>query len=69
MPSAESALKIAKALKVSVEYLMTGQEDPKVAANASLPADIHETVHLLKKMTSQQRQLVHAIIVAVKENC
>ena len=60
MPSADVAVKIAQALGVSVEYLVTGDEltQPK----SSLGPEIKDLIQNFKLMSEDDRKLVKAII-------
>ena len=58
IPSVESALSIAKALGVSVEYLVTGTDSPKDILISSLPIDIQEIVIASKKLNARDRNII-----------
>lgn len=58
LPNVETAVKIAAALGVSVEYLVTGKE----AACNSKYADIQDIIHDLTKLTSYQLEIVKKMI-------
>ena len=60
MPPADVAVRIAKALGVSVEYLITGE-------NTGLSHDIHEVVRNLPKLRKKNRQVVAILINALLE--
>jgi len=57
-PSAEAAVSIAKALGVSVEYLITGINAVRDTPISSLPADIQEIVLVTKKLKNKDRNVV-----------
>ena len=57
-PSVEAAISIAKALGVSVEYLVTGTGDIKDTPLSSLPVDIQEIIVETKKLNSKDRNVV-----------
>ena len=57
-PSAEAAVSIAKALGVSVEYLVTGADSKINRQSNSLPADLRELMIVSKQLTSKDRLLV-----------
>lgn len=57
MPSAEAAVRLAKALKTSVEYLITGE-------NAAVPSDSEEKrklLHVYEALPEVQRKLLIAV--------
>ena len=57
-PSVENAVKIAQALKVSVEYLVTGADKTNNIFRSSLPADIQEIVIETKKLNIKDRYVI-----------
>jgi transcriptional regulator with XRE-family HTH domain len=63
IPSADIAVKIARVLNVSVEYLVTG-DDPPHEGKAVLqrPGDQETLLKNLKLLDEHDRQLIHAII-------
>jgi len=60
MPPADVAVRIARALGVSVEYLVTGE-------NTGLPRDIHGVVRKLPKLCRKNRRIVSILINALIE--
>ena len=60
MPPADTAVKIARALGVSVEYLVSGEE-------ASLPIDIRLAVRNLQRLGKKDRKVVAVLINALLE--
>jgi len=60
MPPADTAVKIARALGVSVEYLVSGEE-------ASLPPDIRIAVRNLQQLEKKERKVVTVMINALLE--
>jgi len=58
MPPADVAVRIAQALGVSVEYLVTG-------SNISLPHDIRKINRLLFKLEPKDRKVVSVLINAL----
>ena len=54
-PSVEAAVSIAKALGVSVEYLVTGTDSKKERPLSSLPADLQEIVFISEQLTNKDR--------------
>jgi transcriptional regulator with XRE-family HTH domain len=60
IPPADTAVKIAHALGVSVEYLVTGEE-------TSLPVDIRLMVRNLQRLGEKDRKVVAILINALFE--
>jgi transcriptional regulator with XRE-family HTH domain len=65
-PSAEAAVSIARALGVSVEYLVTGREGGKDRPLSSLPQDIQNIVRALECLNARDRQAVFALVNSLK---
>ena len=57
-PSATAAISIAKALGVSVEYLVEGREGGKSRPLAALPRDIQDIVRAAEQLNTKDRQVV-----------
>jgi len=57
-PSVDAAISIAKALNVSVEYLVTGNDPVKELPLSSLPKDIQEIVFESKKLNTNDRLII-----------
>lgn len=60
-PSAETAVKIAKVLDVSVEYLVTGNESPQRMANPEINEIMRDIRHLSASDLSIAKTLVHRL--------
>ena len=60
MPSADAAVKIAQALGVSVEYLVTGEESSP--AKTSFGPEIRDLVQNFKQLNDYDRKLVVTIV-------
>jgi transcriptional regulator with XRE-family HTH domain len=58
MPPADVALRIANALDVSVEYLVTGQEARRGSTLVSLGRDIRALIQTVEKLPSADRSVV-----------
>ena len=57
-PSVDAAVSIAKALGVSVEYLVNGTDSVKDIPLASLPADIQEIVLEVRQLNARDRYVL-----------
>jgi transcriptional regulator with XRE-family HTH domain len=65
-PSVEAAVRIAKALGVSVEYLMDGVENERDRPLSSLPQDIWEIVQTLERLSGKDRHVVLTLANSLK---
>jgi transcriptional regulator with XRE-family HTH domain len=66
-PSAESAVLIADALGVTVEFLINGQQGEKLRPLSSFPKDIQSVVKVMEKLDIRDRKLLLALVEAMKE--
>jgi transcriptional regulator with XRE-family HTH domain len=60
MPPADTAVKIAKALGVTVEYLVTG-EDP------SIPKEVNKITRSILNLNKRDRKLIDSLIKSMNE--
>jgi len=60
MPTAENAVKIAKALNVTVEYLVTGKESNSNMQNNMIP--LQNTIREMLSIPSEQLKPITEII-------
>jgi transcriptional regulator with XRE-family HTH domain len=67
IPNAEAAVNIAKALGITVEYLVTGQERCREKAISSLAPDLRLLVDTAEKLSPKSRRLAIKLIKALKE--
>ena len=67
MPSVEAAVRIAKALGVSVEYLLTGTDGRKDRPFSSLHSDIQEIVIVSEHLNSKDRHIVLSLARLLKD--
>jgi transcriptional regulator with XRE-family HTH domain len=67
LPNAEAAVKIARALGVTVEYLVTGQEKRQERTLASLTPELRLLVDIAEKLSPKNRKLAIKLIKAVRE--
>ena len=58
MPPVDTAVKIARALGVSVEYLVTGEE-------IALPTDVRHTLRNLLRLDERDRKVVAVLVNAL----
>jgi transcriptional regulator with XRE-family HTH domain len=65
MPSADAAVKIAQALGVTVEYLVTGEE--LSAARTSFGPEIRDLVQNYKQLNENDRKLVVSIVQILRD--
>ena len=66
MPSADAAVKIARALGVTVEYLVTGEE--KLAEKSSLGIEIRSLIQNLKLLNEDDRKIIFGIVQLFKNS-
>jgi transcriptional regulator with XRE-family HTH domain len=67
IPSAENAVKIARVLGVSVEYLVTGTEGKAGKTQPPLPPDMRLLVDAASKLSPKNRRLAIKIVKVLKE--
>ena len=67
MPPADAAVKIARALGVSVEYLVTGTEGKKGKTQRPLSPEIRLLVDTAGKLSPKNRRLAIRLIKVLKE--
>jgi transcriptional regulator with XRE-family HTH domain len=67
LPNAEGAVKIAQALGISVEYLVTGKEKQRERPLSSLHPDLLLLVRAAEKLNPKNRRLALKLIKTVGE--
>ena len=67
LPSAESAVKIASALGVSVEYLVTGREGKIGKTQPPLSPEMRILVDIAEKLSPKNRRLAIKLVRVLKE--
>ena len=67
IPSADIAVRIAKVLGVSVEYLVTGKKDSAPHYYVHYSAEIKNLADKLAKMSARDRKNVAALINSISE--
>jgi transcriptional regulator with XRE-family HTH domain len=68
LPNVESAVKIARALGVSVEYLVTGIEGEHKKNQSSLPPDMQLLIKTAEKLSPKNRRLAIKLVKVLKEH-
>lgn len=63
LPDASDSVKIAKVLDVSVEYLVTGQENTKKQTSAEL----NELLHDIRHLSTEDLQIVRIVVHRLAE--
>jgi transcriptional regulator with XRE-family HTH domain len=67
LPNAEAAVKIAQALGVTVEYLVTGQEGKQGKPHPPLAPDLRLLVEMVRKLSPKSRKLAVKLVKVLKE--
>ncbi|MDR2922915.1 MAG: helix-turn-helix domain-containing protein [Treponema sp.] len=67
VPNAETAVKIACALGVSVEHLVTGTEGRMKRTQPPLPPDMRLLVDIADKLSPKNRRLAIKLVKVLKE--
>jgi transcriptional regulator with XRE-family HTH domain len=67
LPNAEAAVKIARALGVTVEYLVTGQKRQQERTLSSLPVELRLLVDNAEKLSPKNRKLAVKLVKAIGE--
>ncbi|MDR2731190.1 MAG: helix-turn-helix domain-containing protein [Treponema sp.] len=70
VPSVEAGLKIAQALGVSVEYLVTGKESKKTKEAHEMKNDVQIIARLAEKLDDEKRKFIIDFIkwIKIREN-
>ena len=67
VPSVDIAVKIAEALNVSVEFLVTGKERKTVLENSeNYSADVRQLAKKISKMNENEKRLVSVIVEEIE---
>jgi len=66
-PSVEAATSIAKALGVTVEYLVTGKDAGRERPISALHSDIQEIVSVSRRLTGKDRNIVLTLARLLKD--
>jgi len=68
MPSADAAVRIARALGVSVEYLVTGKETPENKTYANFSPEIRYMASIAENLKPDYRKIAMAFIETLKKH-
>lgn len=67
LPNTETAVKIARALGVSVEYLVTGEEKRREKTIASLTPDMRILIGIAGQLSPKNRRLAIKLVKVLQE--
>lgn len=62
LPNVETAVKIAKFLGVSVEYLVTGEDDTRSQSRTDTQDIINDLASLDKQQIAMLKRMIHALV-------
>jgi len=68
MPAADAAVRIANALGVSVEYLITGKEIKNKKTSERFSLEIHNMARIAEKLKSDHRKIAILFIDSLKKH-
>ena len=68
IPNAVTAVKIAQALGITVEYLVTGREHYDEKRQASFPKDLRLLIDLWGRLNKKNRDLAIALLKTLEEH-
>lgn len=66
-PSADLALRIAKVLNVSIEYLLTGEEPKKKNADQGIKPEIKQLISKMNHFSQRQAQVIFDMAKIISE--
>ena len=61
-PSADAALKIAKVLNVSIEYLITGKAPEKAQTDIRISPEIKAMITKMNKFSPEEKQVIFDMV-------
>jgi transcriptional regulator with XRE-family HTH domain len=67
IPSAEAAVKIAKALEVTVEYLVTGRDPKTGKSRPPLPQNLRPLIDTVEKLSPKGQRLTLKLARVLKD--
>jgi hypothetical protein len=68
MPAADAAVRIARVLGVSVEYLVTGSETTENKGAVHFPPEIRHMARLAEKLRPDYQKIALSFIEALKKH-
>ena len=68
IPNAEAAVKIAGALGITVEYLVTGRDNYDEKKQASFPKDLRSLIDIWGRLNKKDRELANALLKTLDEH-
>jgi len=68
IPNAEAAVKIAQALGITVEYLVTGRDSYDKKKRASFTGDLGLLVDIWSRLNKKNRELAISLVKALEEH-
>ncbi len=68
LPSVEQAYDIAKALGLSLEYLITGKEDATISPGPTLSSQEDRLIAQFRKLSSSQQSAILGLMASFAEN-
>ena len=68
IPNAIAAVKIAQALGVTVEYLVTGRDHYDVSKQASFPKELRSLIDIWGRLNKKNRDLALALLKTLEEH-
>ena len=68
IPNAVAAVKIAQAIGVSVEYLVTGRDSYNEKKHGSFPKDLHLLVDVWCRLSKKNRNLALSLLKSIEEH-
>ena len=61
-PSADTALKIAKVLNVSIEYLITGKDPEKAQTDMRIDTEIKAMITKMNKFSPEEKKVIFDMV-------
>ena len=68
IPNAAAAVKIAQALGVSVEYLITGKDQYDEKKQNSYPKDLRSLIEIWSRLSKKNRVLAFSLLKTMEDN-
>jgi len=68
VPSVDAAFKIAKALQVSVEYLVAGEREDIEKPTKASNREARDIIQWIESLNSEQCRAIYKLIIALKGN-